>query len=87
MDDWFNFGHVLPCLSIRAVACFVTGTVAGQGGSDFFQALGHVAARRSERFKLRLGSQEIQIKGPENPTCQLLPISYNKSSSGMGKER
>ena len=28
----------------------------------------------------------ISIKGPDNPTCQLLPIMSNKSCSGTGKE-
>ena len=28
----------------------------------------------------------ISIKGPANPTCQLLPIMSNKSCSGTGKE-
>jgi len=28
----------------------------------------------------------IKIKGPDNPTCQLLPIMSNKCCSGTGKE-
>ena len=29
---------------------------------------------------------QLKIKGPDNSTSQILPISRNKSSSGMGKE-
>ena len=28
----------------------------------------------------------MKIKGPNNPTCQLLPIMSNKCCSGTGKE-
>ena len=39
-----------------------------------------------QRKKERKKQTHTQIKGPDNPTSQLLPIMSNKCCSGTGKE-
>ena len=44
--------------------------------------------RKKRKWHVVQSSADLarEIKGPDNPTSQFLPISRSKSSSGMGKE-
>ena len=40
----------------------------------------------NSQVKIEQGNIQYKIKGPDNPTSQLLPIRSNKCCSGTGKE-